>query len=244
MEHRSFQDMKELAENNCPETSVTRARKVGPRKDSRQISVNLAAPDFKTIRRKRRRASTRVGEYLAKLGTEMGSKALNSSFGKRLINKGIDNIPNIFKFGVSNIKNKNLKRALDSEVANMVVGEGQKKELTSTILYFLKNGSNKQLQIEDAIKNIPDEDLIDNFVGMFPSNYINKFIDHAAMISDKGKYPFIIANTDSSDKARVHWWGILDIEPKTDTFFFDSFGLDGLNHFIEQDDKPVVEKIL
>ena len=79
---------------------------------------------------------------------------------------------------------------------------------------------------------------------MFPSNYINKFIDHAAMISDKGKYPFIIANTDSSDKARVHWWGILDIEPKTDTFFFDSFGLDGLNHFTEQDDKPVVEKIL
>ena len=66
----------------------------------------------------------------------MGSKALKSSFGKRLINKGIDNIPNIFKFGVSNIKNKNLKRALDSEVANMVVGEGQKKELTSTILYF------------------------------------------------------------------------------------------------------------
>ena len=64
---------------------------------------------------------------------------------------------------------------------------------------------------------------------MFPSNYINKFIDHAAMISDKGKYPFIIANTDSSDKAHVQWWGILDIEPKTDTFFFDFFGLDGLN---------------
>ena len=136
MEHPSFQDMKELAENNCPETSGTRARKVGPRKDNRQISVNLAAADFKTIRRKRRRANTGVGEYLAKLGTEMGSKALNSSFGKRLINKGIDNIPNIFKFGVSNIKDKNLKRALDSEVANMVVGEGQKKELTSTILYF------------------------------------------------------------------------------------------------------------
>ena len=130
--------MKELAENNCPETSGTRARKVGPRKDNRQISVNLAAADFKTIRRKRRRANTGVGEYLAKLGTEMGSKALNSSFGKRLINKGIDNIPNIFKFGVSNIKDKNLKRALDSEVANMVVGEGQKKELTSTIVYLKK----------------------------------------------------------------------------------------------------------
>ena len=47
-------------------------------------------------------------------------------------------MPNIFKFGVSNIKNKNLKRALDSEVANMVVEEGQKKWLTSTILYLKK----------------------------------------------------------------------------------------------------------
>ena len=60
-------------------------------------------------------------------------------------------------------------------------------------------------QIEDAIKNIGDKDLIDNFVGVFISNYMNKFIDHAAMISDKGKYTFIIANTDSSDKSGVHW---------------------------------------
>ena len=36
----------------------------------------------------------------------------------------------------------------------------------------------------------------------------------------------------------------LDINPKTDTFFFDSFGLDVLNYFIVQDGKPVVEKIL
>ena len=52
---------------------------------------------------------------------------MKSSFGKRLINKGIENIPNIFKLGVSKIKNKNLKRALDSEVADMVVEEAQKK---------------------------------------------------------------------------------------------------------------------
>ena len=47
---------------------------------------------------------------------------------------------------------------------------------------------------------------------------MNKFIDHASIISDKGKYPFIIVNTDSSDKPGVHWWSILDIEPKTDIF--------------------------
>ena len=90
--------------------------------------VNLDAPAFKKIRRKCRQAGRGVGENLAKLGIEMGSKTLNSLFGKRLINKGIDNIPNIFKFGVSKIKIKILKgTGLDSEVADMVVEEAQKK---------------------------------------------------------------------------------------------------------------------
>ena len=95
-------------------------------------------------------------------------------------------------------------------------------------------------QIEDATKKIGDEDLLENFVGVFPSSYMNKFINHAAMIEDKkGKYPFIIANTDSGDKGGVYWWNILDIEPRNDIFFFDPFGLDGLKHFIVQDDKKM-----
>ena len=50
---------------------------------------------------------------------------------------------------------------------------------------------------------------------------MNKFIDHAAMISEKkGKYPFVIANADSSSKVGTQWWSVLDIEPKTDIFFF------------------------
>ena len=44
-------------------------------------------------------------------------------------------------------------------------------------------------------------------------------------------------------KQGTHWWSILDIEPKTDIFFLDSFGLDGLKHFIMQDDRKI-EKIL
>ena len=64
-----------------------------------------------------------------------------------------------------------------------------------------------------------DEDIKYNFAGVFPSNYMNKFINYAAMISSKkGKYPFIIANIDSSSKGGTHWWNILDIEPKTDIF--------------------------
>ena len=194
---------------------------------------------------KRKQSGKGIVENLAKLGFEMGSRAINSFLGKRLINKGVNSIASIFKYGVSKIKNKNIKRALNSEVEGMVLQESQKKSAINLILYFLRKvGGISNFQIENAIKNIGDDGLIDNFVGVFPSNYIDKFSDHASMISDKGKYPFVIANTDSSEKPGVHWWRILDIDPKTDIFFFDSFGLDGLNYFTVQDDKPVVEKIL
>ena len=69
-------------------------------------------------------------------------------------------------------------------------------------------------QVENAIKKIGDEDLLDNFVGIFPSNYMNRFINHSAMIEEKKrKYSFIIANT--NNKKGTHWWSILNIEPKT-----------------------------
>ena len=106
-------------------------------------------------------------------------------------------------------------------------------------------GGISNFQIENEVKQISDEDLLNNFVGVFPSNYMNKFINHAAMIEDKkGKYPFIIANTDASDKTGTHWWSILDIEPRNDILLFDSFGLDGLKNFIIQDDKKTIDKIL
>ena len=99
-------------------------------------------------------------------------------------------------------------------------------------------------QIEKAFRDLGDPDLLDNFVGVFPSDYLNKLVNHAAMINNSGKYPFIIAYTDDSQKDGTHWWIILDIEPKTDIFFFDSYGLDGLKHFITQDDKAIIDKIL
>ena len=106
-------------------------------------------------------------------------------------------------------------------------------------------GGISNFQIENAIANIGDDDLVSNFVGVFPSNHMSKFINHAAMITAKeGKYPFVIVNTDDTSKGGTHWWSILDIEPKTDIFFFYSFGLDKLKHFIVQNDRKIVEKIL
>ena len=46
-------------------------------------------------------------------------------------------------------------------------------------------GGISNFQIENAIKKIGDEDLLDNFVGVFPSNYMNRFINHSAMIEEK-----------------------------------------------------------
>ena len=80
-------------------------------------------------------------------------------------------------------------------------------------------GGISNIQIEKAFRDLDDPNLLDNFVGVFPSDYLNKFVNHAAMINDSGKCPFIIANTDDSEKDRTHWWSILDIEPKTDIFF-------------------------
>ena len=57
----------------------------------------------------------------------MGSKAINSVLEKKLIDKGIKSLPDIVKFGASEIKNKNIQRVLDSDIANYVVGEAQNR---------------------------------------------------------------------------------------------------------------------
>ena len=74
---------------------------------------------------------------------------------------------------------------------------------------------------------------------------MNKFINHAVINSEKkGKYSFVKANTDNSEKGGTHWWSILYIESKQDIFIFDSFGLDGLKQFIIQDDRNIIENVL
>ena len=69
------------------------------------------------------------------------------------------------------------------------------------------------IQIENALRNLDDKDINDNFVGVFPANHMNRFIDYKTIILEKkAKYPFIIANTDTSDKDGTSWWSIMDIE--------------------------------
>ena len=100
--------------------------------------------------------------------------------------------------------------------------------------------------IEDFFEKVNDEDLKNNFIGVFPSNFINRFISYHSIIKDRSKvrYPFIIMNTDRSDRAGTHWWSFLDLHPKKEIFLFDSFGFERFKKFIIDNDKKVLNKVL
>ena len=98
-------------------------------------------------------------------------------------------------------------------------------------------------QIENVIKTINDEDLLKNFVGVFPSDEMTRFIDYKQLINQKtGQYLFLISNTQDSTKDGEHWWSILDIAPKNDSFLF--LWHEGLKNFIITDNKKAVQKNL
>ena len=98
-------------------------------------------------------------------------------------------------------------------------------------------------ELERVFKEIVNNDLADNFVGVFPFDKMNKLFDIVKMMKGK-KYPFLIANTDRSDKAGTHWWSILDIYSKKDFWLFDSFGVLCLRNSIVQDDEKIAKKVL
>ena len=79
------------------------------------------------LRKHKKMTGSRLGSDLIKTGINLSLRALGSDIGKKIINKGIDNIPNIFRFGRSKVKNKNIKKALESEIADLVVSEAQNK---------------------------------------------------------------------------------------------------------------------
>ena len=88
---------------------------------------------------------------------------------------------------------------------------------------------------------------VKNFVSVFPSTYVTRFITfhsmHSMMTDTGAWYPFIIINTDCSNKKGTHWWSFLDLHPKKETFLSDSFGFEGFKGFILQDDRKAFNKI-
>ena len=113
----------------------------------------------------------------------------SSDIGKRLIDEGIKHAPDLYRFGTSKIKNENVRKTLESDVANYIVEETQnktKKDLNNLFggIWKMSDGISNS-QTEEAFKIVGDEDMENNFVDVFPSNHRNKFINHKLMISDK-----------------------------------------------------------
>ena len=61
------------------------------RRDRRNAAANNVT-DFQV-------GSGNIGETLLKTGVNLGPQAINSTIGKKLVDKGINSIPNIFRFG-------------------------------------------------------------------------------------------------------------------------------------------------
>ena len=121
--------------------TVTRTRQIDPIKQKKrraQLHRNV------TITRKRH--AQKGGSFLSsglgkladlgmqfranklfKKGLDVGSRAITSEIGKKLIDKGVKHAPGLYKIGTSKIKNKNLKKVVESDVANYIVEETRKK---------------------------------------------------------------------------------------------------------------------
>ena len=59
-------------------------------------------------------------------------------------------------------------------------------------------------KIVNFFENETDDDLKKNFVGIFQSNYVTKFISFHEMI-EKNLHPSKIMNTDHSNKEGTYW---------------------------------------
>ena len=70
------------------------------------------------------------------------------------------------------------------------------------------------------------------FVGVFPSHFITKFITFHRMMNEKStRYPFVIMNTDRSDKKGMHWLNFLGLHPKKKYFYSTALDLMVLKNF-------------
>ena len=98
--------------------------------------------------------------------------------------------------------------------------------------------------IVNFFENEKDDDLKKNFVIVFQSNYVTRFISFHEMMIEKNCYPFIIMNTVCSDKNGTHWWSFLDLHLRKEIFLFDSFGFEGFKEFISDDNRKTLNKIL
>ena len=101
------------------------------------------------------------------------------------------------------------------------------------------------IEIEKFFDDETNNDLIINFMGIYSSDSITKYINFYDIIKERrAKYPFTIFITDRENKPGTHWWSFLDINLKKDLLLFDSFCFAGFKEFIVVNDINIVDKLL
>ena len=72
---------------------------------------------------------------------------------------------------------------------------------------------------DDETNNI----LKRNFIGVYSSDSITKFVNSNNIIKKRANYPLTIFNNHRENKPGTHWWIFLDIYPEKDLLSFDNF---------------------
>ena len=105
----------------------------------------------------------------------------------------------------------------------------------------MTSGNEKtNIDVEKFFDNETNDDLKRNFMGVYLSDSITKYIDFYDIMKQKrAKYQFTIFNTDRENKPGMHWWSFLDIYLQKDLLLFDSFGFVGFKLFIIDNDSAV-----
>ena len=101
------------------------------------------------------------------------------------------------------------------------------------------------LEINKFFKNEENQDIKNNYMGVYSMDSITKYINFYEIIKKRcAKYSFAIFNTDKHNEPGTHWWSFMDILPKQNLFLFDSFGLEGFKLFTVDNDKSIIDELL
>ena len=74
------------------------------------------------------------------------------------------------------------------------------------ICNFSKTEGISNKSISNFFAEKTSDNVKNNFVGVFPSNYVIRFISFHSMMTESGaRYLFIIMNADRSNKNGTHW---------------------------------------
>ena len=99
------------------------------------------------------------------------------------------------------VKNKTLKRFLNSHLAHSMLNKAIR---TENIPFKMRKGLSN-FQIDDFYKDEENDDLKNNYMGTYSIDSISKYINFYEIIKKRNtKYPFAIFNTDKENQPGIH----------------------------------------